>query len=507
MELRFHFCGLVALLGFSIPGNGQPPVNQPDSSGRAIQLPLSGRTSQDAGVVTTQEPVPGTSTSVNTTNSSVRVTGPYSGSRLSVTPSLEPMQLSLSQALRLGIEYNLGAVGSGNATRLALGQQRVTRSALLPNIDGSLFATVQQLSLASFGLMLPGVPTVVGPFNYFDARASLSQTIADLTALHNNRAAREGVRAAEFSASDARDLVALAVSGTYLQVVAAAARIDSARAQVASAEAVYQQAVDRHRVGLNARIDVTRTQVELQTQRQRLTTIETDWAKRKIALTRLVGLSAGQEIELIDNPPFTPLAKSSVDEVLTDAYRNRADLKAAEAQVSAAEQARNAARAERLPSLHLDANYGAIGVNPSRSSGTMAVAGSIRFPIWEGGRIAGEVLQADAALSQRRAEHEDLRGRVDADVRNAFLDLRAAADQVRVAESNVALAQDTLRQARDRFGAGVSDTVEVVQAQETLATAELDYISSLYAHNLGKVTLARAVGRTQERIQEFLSLR
>jgi outer membrane protein TolC len=96
---------------------------------------------------------------------------------------------------------------------------------------------------------------------------------------------------------------------------------------------------------------------------------------------------------------------------------------------------------------------------------------------------------------------------VDADVRNAFLDLRAAADQVRVAQSNVALAQDTLRQARDRFGAGVTDTIEVVQAQETLAMAELDYISSLYAHNIGKVTLARAVGRTQERIQEFLSLR
>ena len=163
----------------------------------------------------------------------------------------------------------------------------------------------------------------------------------------------------------------------------------------------------------------------------------------------------------------------------------RADVQAAAAQVKSAELARKAATAEYYPSIDLSADYGAIGVNPSQSHGTFSVTGGVQFPIYRFGRIRADIDQADAALAQHRAEYEDLKARAEQDVRNAALDLTAAAQQVHVAESNRALAADTLVQSRDRFRAGVADTVEVVQAQESVASAEQDYISALYRSQPG----------------------
>jgi outer membrane protein TolC len=215
-------------------------------------------------------------------------------------------------------------------------------------------------------------------------------------------------------------------------------------------------------------------------------------------------LPPGQDFTLSDSIPYSPLAGLTLEQALARASANRPDLKAAQAQIQAAELVRKAAVAERYPSVDVATDYGAIGVSPQNSHGTFTVTGSVRFPIWQGGRVAADIEQADAALAQRRAEYEDLRGRVDADVRQAFLDLTAAASQVTVAQSNRELAQDTLAQARDRFAAGVADTVEVVQAQESVAAAEQDYIGSLYAHNLAKASLARALGQADQGIQQLL---
>ena len=490
-----------------------PPATASGGASRATQLPLSGRAGASGGVTTVQTPLPGNTESVNTINSSVQVQGSYQGSVTTGTPSATPLPLSLDEAVRRGLQYNLGTVGFSNAIRQARGERYVALSQLLPNINAGLQGTEQQTNLAALGFSfrspVPGfnIPTVVGPFHYLDLRARLTQTVADLTAIRNYRASAENVKANELSLQDARDLVVLAVTASYLQVIAASARVDSARVQVAAAQATYKQAVDRHDAGLAARIDVTRSQVELQIEQQRLTSQETDFAKQKIILDRLIGLPAGQDLALTDAMPFGPLSSLTMDQALDRAYRNRADLKAAEAQVRAAELVRKAAVAERYPSVELNADYGVIGPTPTNSHGTFNVTGSVRVPIFQGGRVRGDIEQADAALDQRRAEYQDLRGRIDADVRNAFLDLTAAASQVGVAQSNRDLAQDTLRQARDRFAAGVADTIEVIQAQQSVAGADLDYISSLYAHNLAKASLARALGLADQGIKEFLGRR
>jgi len=485
-----------------------PPAGGAPSS--AIQLPLSGRTGQSGTVATVQNALPGGVQSVNTLSSTVQVQGAYAGGVPSTEAPGAPLPLSLTEAIRRGLQYNLGTVGFQNSIRQAQGQRWAELSLLLPNLNGSLIGTEEQVNLAAFGFKfqspIPGfsIPTVVGPFHYFDLRARLTQTVANLTTLRNYRATGETLRATQLSAQDARDLVVLAVTGGYLSIISAAARIDSARAQVATAQATYQQAVDRHNAGVTARIDVTRSQVELQTQQQRLTSQETDYAKQKIQLGRVIGLPPGQDFTLSDAIPYAPLTDLTLDQALIRAAANRSDLKAAQAQVQAAQLVRQAAVAERYPSAEFASDYGVIGTSPTSSHGTFTVTGTLRFPIWQGGRVHADIEIADSALQQRRAEYEDLRGRIDADVRQAFLDLTAAASQVTVSQSNRDLAQDTLAQARDRFAAGVADTIEVVQAQEAVAAAEQDYISSLYAHNLAKASLARAMGQAEQGIQQLL---
>jgi outer membrane protein TolC len=181
-------------------------------------------------------------------------------------------------------------------------------------------------------------------------------------------------------------------------------------------------------------------------------------------------------------------------------------MKAAEAQIRAGERTLAAARDERLPSLSVSGNYGAIGTSPPQAHTTYDGAATLNIPIWHGGRTEGEITQAKATLAQRRAELEDTRSQVESDVRNAYLDLRAATSQVEVAQRNVQVTRETLDLTRQRFDAGVTDNVEVVQAQESLTSAELDVINSVFAHNVAKLSLARAIASADDHLQQFLTL-
>ena len=389
----------------------------------------------------------------------------------------------------------------------------MARSALLPNLIGNLSATRETINLAAQGLgsikvPIPGFsfPTIVGPFGYVDLRARLSQTIVDLTAWNNYRAAGETVRANELSVEDARDLVVFAVAGTYLQATSAKAKVESAKAQVDTANALFQQASQRRGVGLVAQLDVNRAQVQVLVQQQRLVSVQNDFAKQKINLARMIGLPPTDQYDLSDAIPFSAAPPLDLDDALRQALAARADFKAAEAQVQAAERALTAARAERLPSVSVTADYGAIGSTPSQARGTFAVVGTVRVPIWEGGRTEGHIEAAEAAVAQRRAEADDLKSQIESDVRKAYLDVQAAASQLGVADENREVTRENLDLTRQRFEAGVTDNVEVVQAQEALASAELDSINSLFAHNLAKLSLARATGRAADRVADFLKL-
>ena len=476
----------------------------------ATQLPLSGRGSNSGAATATQSPIPGTTASVDTINTSVQASGPFSGSARS-TGALSG-KLSFADAIQRGLQYNLGTVGLNAALRQASGLQRVARSALLPNLNSSLNETVQQTNLRAMGIRINvpirgfAFPTVVGPFNYFDLRARLTQNLADLTAIDNYRSSRELVKANQASLRDARDMVVLAVGGAYLQVIAAKARIESAQAQLATAQAQYKQASEQRAAGVLALTDLNRTEIQVLTTKERVASLNNDYDKQKINLARLTGLPPNDNYEITTDVPFAPAPELPLDDAIKQAFSQRPDLVAAQAQIKAAELTLSAAHAERLPSLSLSADYGVIGTNPSQAHGTFSVAGSLKVPIWQGGRTGGDIEQASAALEERKAELEDLRSHVEADIRDAYLDLDAAATQVEVAHRNLEVTRQTLDLTRQRLDAGVTDYVEVTQAQESVAQAELDLINSTFSHNVAKLSLARALGYASDKVPAFLRL-
>jgi outer membrane protein TolC len=415
------------------------------------------------------------------------------------------MPLSFSEAIKRGLSHNLGTVMSEQSLQATRGARLLALSQLLPKVSAGVNEAQQQVNLAAYGFHpTPGMKSVVGPFNLFDVRAYVSQTVLDFTALNRYRAETENVKAAEFSKENTRDLVVFVCSNLYLQAVASQSRIEATRAQVNTAQVLYNLALDQKAAGVVPGIEVLRAQVQLQAQQQRLIVAEDQFAKDKLALARAIGLPLGQEFSLADDMSFIPLPAMFLEETVQRAYRERPDLQSAQAKVRSAESSRKAAKAGRLPTVNFSADYGDIGQRPWQSHGAFAVSTSLRIPIFTGGNTRARVLEADALLRQREAELEDLKGRIYYDVQNAFLDLKAAADRVQVAQSANKLANEQVEQSKDRFRAGVTNNVEVVQAQEALATASENFISSLQAHNAAKLALAKAIGISDAEYEQFL---
>ena len=433
---------------------------------------------------------------------------PFQGSVASREVAGSVLTLSLQDAIQRGLRYNLGLLLGDQATRTARAAELRARASLLPNLSARIGDTYEQVNLAAFGFnfSFPGVsiPKIVGPFNVFDARAYLSQSVFDFTAINNRRSATESAKAADLSQRDARDLVVQLVATAYLQILADGARVDEAQSEVDTARALYQRALDMKNAGVTPAIDALRAQVEFQSEQTRLRGFQNDRAKDLLGLSRLIGVPLENRVVLSDTVPYAPLNGITVEAALDRALKNRADYQAAASRIRAAELTKRAAIAERLPAADVNADYGSIGPSVWSNHGTFTLTGSVRMNIFDSGRIRADIEQADAALAQRKAEEADLRQRIDQDIRSAFLDLETAADQVALTASSVDLARQALTQSQDRFAAGVADNIEVVQAQNALTNASDSHISAMYAHSLAKVALARALGVADQSIREFL---
>lgn len=424
----------------------------------------------------------------------------------------QTLQISFQEAIDRALRNNLGLLLRSDATLAARGRKWKELSALLPHVSAGVSESVAKVNLAAQGLRFTGpafagIPTVVGPFGSFDARLNFSQSIFDLELLHRERGAEADEQAAKHNLKDARDLVVLATGNAYLEALAGRARVETAEAQVATAQALYDRAGTQLKAGVAPAIDVLRAQVELQSRQQQLITARNNYAKQKLALARVIGLATGQEFALIEKMPYEALVTAGLEDDLRRAYTNRSDYLAAMQQLRAAQRLRRAATAEHYPSLAIGGSFGDSAITPGSPEKVYQATASLQIPIFAGGTAKADALQAEASLRDAQAQLDDLRGQIDYDVRVARLDLDAAAQQVEVARSSVDLASQTLVQARDRFAAGVSDNLEVVQAQEALASANESYIASLYAHNVAKVALARAVGFAEEGVKQYLMSR
>lgn len=354
-----------------------------------------------------------------------------------------------------------------------------------------------QVDLAAQGLRIPGFPTIVGPFGFTDIRASLDWSLVNVNSLRNYLASKHNFNAAQLTAQDARDLVVLTVGNAYLLVVADESRVASVQAQVGTAKVSLDQAVNNHQAGTAPLLDELRARVDYQTLEQQLIVAQNALEKDRLALARTIGLPLAQKFNAVDKAPYTAFDRIDVDSTIKQAHANRKDLAAMMEQTRAAEEQRKAATADRYPTLKADVDYGDIGVNVRHSHGTVNASATLSAPVFKEFALRGEAEQAQSQLDTQRAQLSDMNAQVDADVRDALLDIASAQRLVEVARSSVDLANEALSEAQQRYSAGVSDNLAVSQAEQSVAQADDQYVSSLYRHNIAKLSLARALGASE----------
>ena len=414
------------------------------------------------------------------------------------------LHLSLRDAIQRGLQYNLAEIESDQNTGIARGERLIALSKLLPQVNGDASEEIQQLDLSSLGLKIPGVPNVIGPFGVSGVEGTINQTIFSSESVRRLLAARSAEQAAQLNYQDTLDLVTLSVGNAYLLVIEAGSRIEAQEAQVRNARVLFDQARDEVEAGTVPRIDETQTEVQLHSEEYTLSVTRNNFAVAKLNLARAIGLPLGQQFDLTDQLPYSEVTSLNLDEALSIANHSRSDLKAAMASQHSAAQSLSAARMERLPIITASGHYGDQGTTFAQSHGEFTFQGEISVPLFTGGRIKGDIAEAQATLRQRIADTENLRGQIDYDVRTAFLNLNAANEQVTVARQNVGLANDSLTRSKDRFASGVTNSVEVVQAEQSLANADDQYITSLYNYNFAKLSLARALGEARTNFEQYL---
>ncbi|MHB1022176.1 MAG: TolC family protein [Acidobacteriaceae bacterium] len=428
----------------------------------------------------------------------------YQGSVVTEKATATTLPLSLDEAIHRGLQHNLGLILQNQNVQSAGGQRLQQLQSLLPTITGSAKVAVTQTNLRAQGLRFPGFPAIIGPYGYTDLRASLTQSLLNVQSLDDYLAAKHNFASSKLTAQDARDLVVLTVGNAYLTCLADASSVASAKAQLATAKVSLDQAIANHDAGTSPKLDLLRAQVDYQSQQQQLIVASNQYEKDKLALARAIGLPLDQSFALTDKAPYAQLDHVDPATAVQQAEQRRSDLKSLEEQVKAAQLQRKAATAERFPTVSFSGDYGDIGVNPNTSHGTGSATGQVSVPVFEEPKLRGDAKVADAALEQKRAELNNMKGQIDADVRDIILDIETAAKLVQVAQSNVALAREALTEAQERFKAGVADNLPVSQAQAQLEQADNQYISALYQHNVAKLTLARALGAADTQYKNYV---
>ncbi|HWF46876.1 MAG TPA: TolC family protein [Bryobacteraceae bacterium] len=434
---------------------------------------------------------------------------PYLGSVPSKSTGTK-IELTLKGSIERGLRYNLGLIESNQTSADVHGERLRALSALLPQLSAEAHQGYDDISYKEIGLKLPPIPglpalpSTTSGFGYQDARVSIAQTLYSAELRNQYRARKSDEQASMLSVQDSRDVVVYAVGTAYLQVIARAARVQTAKAELASANELDRQTANRVQSEVSPEIDSIRAQVERQSAEQRLTNAGNQLEKDRLTLARIIGLAVDQEFELSDQLAYHPLAGITSENATEQALRSRADLRSAETSIQAAAFTLRAQKAQRLPVVSVSADYGGGGTNVGNFNQVYTIAGNISIPIYTGGRIHADIEQAQADLARRQAEYEDLKGRVAYDVRVAWLDLTASDSSVQVAARNQSLAKHALTQSQDRYTNGVANYLEVVQAQEAVTAANENYIESLFSYDVAMTSLARAIGSAETRLPEFL---
>jgi outer membrane protein TolC len=482
--------------------SAQAPGSQ---SGNSSTTSNGGSSELGVAIQTQQQlAAPGPALNPSSTTTQNGIDPSFHGSLVRGTATADVLPLSIDEAIQRGLQNNLGLILQSSSERQAGGQRLENLQTLLPTVTAGASITVEQIDLAAYGLKFPGINPIIGPFQVIDFRAYLTQNLVNLNAFETYMASKHNFQAAKLSAQDARDLVVLTVGNAYLLCVADEARIKAVQAELDSSKLSFDQATDAHEAGTSPRLDVLRAQVDYQSEQQTLISTTNQLAKDKLSLARAIGLPLDQKFELADSTPFQALDTPNPDDAFQQAMKQRKDLAASAEQVKAAEATRKAAVYDQLPVVTASGNYGDQGETVNHSHGTYTAEGQLSAPILQIAKTRGEEETAGAELDQAKAKLSDQVQQVNADVRDAILDIQSAAKLVEATKSNVDLAREALSEAQDRFKAGVDSSLSVSQALATDRQAEDQYISALYQHNVAKLELARSLGVASTNYKQYL---
>ncbi|HKF52708.1 MAG TPA: TolC family protein [Candidatus Acidoferrales bacterium] len=409
-----------------------------------------------------------------------------------------PLNLNLQQAVQMALKQNpsvqiavLNLAESHKESDIALSQ-------LLPQAefnvsDRALRENVQ----ANIGIAIPGVPKAVGPFQVFQVGANFSAPVFDLSLWRKWQASRKNVSGADAQTLSVREQIVLLVVSQYLSSLRSSAEISAAQAEVDLAQALYDQAFDQEKHGTATSVDVLRSNVELQNEKQQLIIAQTNQKIALYGLAKLLNLNPAQSIILSDQLTFFETPNMTVDQSLADAYQSRPEMKQLLAKQQALKYEKGSDRDARLPALTFQGDYEQQGISSSTIIPTYAYIAGISFPIFTGGRIRAQVVHDELELKKVDQNLQDERNQIALEVETAAAQLESARNQVQVANLGDELAKEEVQQSQDRFRAGVADNIEVVTAQNALARADENRIAALYQYNQSRADLARAVGRIE----------
>jgi outer membrane protein TolC len=428
------------------------------------------------------------------------------------------LPLSLDDAMSIGLARNVRLKYDRANMRAVKGDTLGVLSALIPNLTLNAQSSAQELNLAamgfkpsliagfaSTGLLPPGYAfSEIVKVDATQASLNASQVLFNLPDYELYRGTTNEARVVDLQRlTDDGDLV-LTVGMTYLQALADEANVKNAEAQQRSAESLFDQATQKHQAGVGTNLDALRGQVEYQQRQQDLVSAQSQLAKDTIQLTRILGLPAGQKLELTDTAPFAEFAEMDLEAAKITAYKHRKDYLGVLEQIALTQRELKAVKYQRLPTVAFNGYYGVIGLTTGSYHGDFTAAGTLNVPIFREAAQRGEQDVVDAQLSALRQREADLRVTIDAQIRSSMLDVNAAKDLVKVSQSNVELAQQELSDERDRFGAGVDDNLPVVDAEASVASADASLVNSLYQYNVAKLQLARNTGVVETRYRSYL---
>lgn len=421
---------------------------------------------------------------------------------LGQTASGPPLRLTLQQAVEMALKNNLQAELARAGVEQARGERGLVRSALLPNLTGSVSQANLTSNLAAMGLTretFPGLDPFVGPFSRFDARLQLVQSVFNLAAIRRYQASVHGLALAREEQRSAEQRVIIATVMSYMAVIEARQSVEAAEADVALAKRLLELARSQREAGVATGIDVARAETRLASQEVRLAQARTDHDTARLNLLRVIGAPLSSELVLAEDMRFAPEDLPAADDAVRKALNDRVELRIALEQVRIARAQKQAAVAGWLPVISFFGDYGSLGVRPLTTSlPTRSIGLRLDLPLFDGGRTRSEIRVADSRFRQAELRWNDLRAAVEKEVRQALDNLATRREQVLAAQKALALAERELDLAQDRFRNGVGDNVEVVNAQAALENARQGVVSSLALYNMARLNLAAALGHVED---------